>query len=296
MSLSNKLQTLSRCITNLVRNPRESVRTLAYPQPYFAMLGSEYARQWEATTNGPILKSATTVRAQENYPNPLETYFDGIREGPGVWKARHYFELYHRHLRKFVGRDVTVVEVGIYSGGSMLMWRHYFGEGCRVHGVDIQKECKAYEDSHTTIHIGDQGDRGFWKRFREAVPSVDVFIDDGSHDPVHQIVTLEEILEHLRPGGVYICEDVCRIGSPFMEYVHSLADELNAGIGYAYDGQEISYTPTPLQAAVNSVHLYPFVAVIEKRDTPLKRISALKHGTKWEPFGDKWEPFLQRHS
>ena len=109
-------------------------------------------------------------------------------------KWLHYFDLYHRHLQKFIDRPVTVVEVGVYSGGSMPMWRHYFGEHCRVHGVDIQEECKMYEDAHTTIHIGDQADRAFWKRFRESVPAVDVLIDDGGHQPEQQMVTLEEML------------------------------------------------------------------------------------------------------
>ena len=75
----------------------------------------------------------------------------------------------------------------------MPMWRHYFGEHCRVHGVDIREECKMYEDAHTTIHIGDQADRAFWKRFRESVPAVDVLIDDGGHQPEQQMVTLEEM-------------------------------------------------------------------------------------------------------
>lgn len=194
----------------------------------------------------------------------------------------HYFELYHRHLHKFIGRSVTVVEVGVYSGGSMPMWRHYLGKDCRVHGVDIQEECRVYENSHTTIHIGDQADRAFWKRFRESVPDVDVLIDDGGHQPQQQMVTLEEMLPHLRPGGVYICEDVQGSGSRFAAFAHSLANERNAFAGTSQ--QELDSTPTPFQAAVHSVHLYPYVVVIEKRDSPLKRFAAPKHGTKWQPF------------
>jgi hypothetical protein len=168
-----------------------------------------------------------------------------------VLKSLHYFDIYHRHLRKFIGRQVNVVEIGVYSGSSLSMWRHYFGEDCRVHGVDIQEECEVYEDSHTTIHIGDQADRAFWKRFREAVPVVDVLIDDGGHQPEQQMVTLEEMLPHLRPGGIYICEDVHGVGNRFALFAHSLADELNASLG--------SNKRQPDQAAVNSVHLYPFV-------------------------------------
>ena len=38
----------------------------------------------------------------------------------------------------FAGAEVTVLEVGIYSGGSLLMWRDYFGADCTIYGVDIQ--------------------------------------------------------------------------------------------------------------------------------------------------------------
>jgi hypothetical protein len=284
MSLSSKLETLSHCFRNILRYPYESARLLAYPPPHFAVRGSIMARQWGTRTNGRVLESGAALGHEEDNTNPLEAYFDGIKEGAGVLKWRHYFEPYHRHLRKFIGRKVTVVEVGVYSGGSMPMWRQYFGEGCHVHGIDIKEECKAHENSHTTIHVGDQGSRGFWQRFREEVPSVDVLIDDGSHLAEHQIVTLEEILQHLRPGGVYICEDVHGIGNPFAAYAHSLADELNATVAWDYQDHGISCTPTPFQTVVHSVHLYPFVVVIEKRESPLKAFSCPKHGTKWIPW------------
>src|SRR4051812_2508259 len=60
-------------------------------------------------------------------PNALLQYFDAHTEGPGIWKFRHYFEIYQRHFAKFVGQDVHVVEIGVYSGGSLNMWKEYFG-------------------------------------------------------------------------------------------------------------------------------------------------------------------------
>src|SRR5437868_5558043 len=55
--------------------------------------------------------------------NPLQSYFDAYKEGPGIWKWMHYFDIYQRHFSKFVGREVHVLEVGIYSGGSLAMWK-----------------------------------------------------------------------------------------------------------------------------------------------------------------------------
>ena len=164
----------------------------------------------------------------------------------------------------------------------MAMWKHYFGQDCRVHGVDIEEACRVYGDSYTTIHIGDQADRAFWKRFRSSVLNVDVLIDDGGHEPEQQMVTLEEMLHHLRPGGIYICEDIHGVGNRFAMFVHALADELN---GFAAaSSQELASTTTPFQAVISSVHLYPYVVVIEKREAIISSFSAPKHGTKWEPF------------
>src|SRR3954468_13923984 len=73
--------------------------------------------------------------AESNIDSPLERYFDSVSEGPGIWKWRHYFPVYHRHLSKFVDKEVHIVEIGIYSGGSLPMWLDYFGEGCHVYGV-----------------------------------------------------------------------------------------------------------------------------------------------------------------
>src|SRR5207248_1717332 len=78
--------------------------------------------------------------------NPLEAYLDAYEKGPGIWKWRHYFDVYHRHLSKFVGREVHVVEIGIQSGGSLRMWRHYFGDRALIYGVDIDPTCIAAED------------------------------------------------------------------------------------------------------------------------------------------------------
>ena len=52
------------------------------------------------------------------------------------------------------------------------------------------------------VFIGDQADRKFWSQFRREVPILDLVIDDGGHEPEQQIVSLEELLPHLRPGGV----------------------------------------------------------------------------------------------
>lgn len=48
--------------------------------------------------------------------------------------------------------------------------------------------------------------------------------------------------------------------------------------------RRITVPTNSVQAFLHSVHLYPFVVVIEKRQAPLKELVSSKHGTHWEPL------------
>ncbi len=217
--------------------------------------------------------------------NPFREYFDSVETGPGIWKWQHYFEIYQRHFGKFIGRpEVNVLEIGVYSGGSMEMWRRVFGPGCRVFGVDIEPACRAYERDGVHILIGDQADRDFWKRVRGELPPLDIVIDDGGHLPDQQIVTLEETLPLLRPGGVFLCEDIQHPMNRFLVYLAGFAGRLNASDPYE-DGPDGPTVPANgLQNLVKSVTLYPYVAVVETRDRPIGRLESRRRGTQWQPF------------
>ncbi len=220
-------------------------------------------------------------------PNDLEQFFDARDEGPGIWKWRHYFPIYERHFARFRNRPVRIVEVGIYSGGSLDMWQEYFGAECEIIGIDIEDDCRVYARDGVEVVIGNQADRSFWSQFREAVGPVDIIVDDGGHMPLQQLVTLEEILGHLRPGGVYLCEDIYGDSNPFLYYL--------AGLSRSLHGFEIDDTnngdldsngirPNAFQALVQSIHMYPFAAVIETHPEPIDNFISPRKGTQWQPW------------
>lgn len=220
----------------------------------------------------------STIQSQ----NPLFKYFQNHREGPGIWKWEHYFEIYHRHFAGFIGKKVNVLEIGIYSGGSLRMWQSYFGDKCHIYGVDIEAACKAYEEERVSVIIGDQSDRNFWRTFRENVSDIDILIDDGGHTPGQQQITLEEMLPHLRPGGIYLCEDIHGRTNKFSAFAAGLVHELN-GMN-RMSGTLLQSNVTQFQSSIHSIHFYPYLVVIEKHGIPLKQLSAPKHGTEWQPF------------
>ncbi len=264
----------------LMYRPGLSLRLLT--RQHDIIRGYDWSRRWQSGASEETSSFSSKQRSPE-HQKPLKTFFDCRQTGRGIWKWAHYFDIYHRHFSKFIGADVHVLEIGIYSGGSLEMWRDYFGPKCRVYGVDIEEACKCYSNECTEIFIGDQKDRSFWKTFKERVPTIDILIDDGGHEPEQQIVTLEEMFLHLRPGGIYLCEDVHGEYNGFSAFMQGLISSLNV---LTDSDSEHGISPTKFQAWVHSIHFYPYVVVIEKADNPMRQLIAPKHGTKWQPFFD----------
>lgn len=228
-----------------------------------------FARRYQA----PPAPAATAPSTHES--NPLQEYFDHHTEGHGIWKWNHYFEIYHRHFAKFRRQPVNLLEIGIYSGGSLEMWRTYFGDQCHIYGIDIEDACRAYANDTTTVFIGDQANRQFWRDFRSNTPPMDIIIDDGGHTPKQQKVTLEETLPALRNGGVYLCEDIHGRSNRFAAYASGLIEELN------HFGDQ-----SAVQKSIHSIHCYPFCLVIEKHAAEPAPFHAPKRGATWQPFFD----------
>jgi hypothetical protein len=267
------LRRLSRLLPERLKRPLRLVQ------------GFEAGRSFAVSLQSPPPSQAFANKRE--ITNPLWDYFSTHKTGPGIWKWNHYFEIYHRHLQKFRGCDVRVLEIGVFSGGSLGMWREYFGPKSIIYGVDIEPACQCYENDWTKIFIGDQGDRGFWRKFKKDVQQLHVVIDDGSHIVDHQITSFVELFPALMPGGVYICEDVHTEGNRFASFISGLADALNSTHAQ-YDSENpercLSTKATGAQAAVNSISQYPFVVVVEKRSAIVTEFVAPKHGTQWQPF------------
>ena len=205
--------------------------------------------------------------------NDLEQFFNR-HTGRLIHKLAHYFEIYDRHFSHFRGRAVNVVEFGVSQGGSLQMWKHYFGPDAKLFGVDINPNCKRFEEPGVQIFIGDQGDRDFLSSLAKALPPIDILIDDGGHTMQQQIRTFEALFPIIQPHGIYLCEDLCtsywrefgggyrRRGS-FIEYSKNFVDALHAW----HTRQPQRFNTTDFTRSVRSVHYYDSVVVIEKRPT-----------------------------
>lgn len=138
--------------------------------------------------------------------HPFQEAF--LRTNSNSDKLEHHG--YHRaypwflaHLRE---KPVALLEIGIDAGESLKLWRSYFNE-LTLYGID--RDSKHDKDKSIRIFQVDQSKESELQAFSEQVGiQFDIILDDGSHIPTHQIFTLAHFWKLLKPGGIYIIEDI----------------------------------------------------------------------------------------
>ena len=117
----------------------------------------------------------------KNDNSDLEKYFRN-NTGRLIHKWNHYFDIYERHFNRFRNKEVVILEIGVSQGGSLQMWKNYFGGKAKIYGIDVNPSCKELEEENIKIFIGSQSDRKFLRGVKESIPKVDILIDDGGHN------------------------------------------------------------------------------------------------------------------
>ena len=151
-------------------------------------------------------------------------------------KIESYFSAYDEIFKKYIGKKIIFVEIGVYHGGSLEMWRNYFGSQARIIGIDINPEAKKLEERGFEIFIGSQSSKKFWNAFYEKVGPVDIVLDDGGHQNKQQIITAYESIKNINDGGVLVTEDthtsyLQKFGNPskysYINFAKNKIDKIN---------------------------------------------------------------------
>jgi|25_taG_2_1085351.scaffolds.fasta_scaffold01073_8 23S rRNA U2552 (ribose-2'-O)-methylase RlmE/FtsJ len=200
----------------------------------------------------------------------LFDYFENNKENC-IDKWEHYFDIYDQWFQGYKNKNVTILEIGIFQGGSLNMWRNYFGENAQIYAIDINPECKQFEDANTRIFIGSQENAEFLEFVKSQIPKVDIVIDDGGHTMSQQITSFELLYEHVNSEGIYLCEDLhtsywkdygggYKENKTFIEYSKDFIDKINA-----WHSRSNELTVDDFTLSTDSLHFYDSVLVIKKR-------------------------------
>ncbi|MEL7172002.1 MAG: class I SAM-dependent methyltransferase [Pseudomonadota bacterium] len=164
-------------------------------------------RLFARTIGEPMFTNDDPAAKERFGPSELAQVFRA-KQGNQVHKWHHYLEIYERHLGHLRGTEFKMLEIGVFRGGSLELWREYFGEKAIIYGIDIDPRCAAYDGKSGQVRIGSQDDPAFLARVVEEMGGVDVVIDDGSHDSRHITASFNVLFPRLSEGGIYIAEDL----------------------------------------------------------------------------------------
>ena len=121
-----------------------------------------------------------------------------------------YIDVYEKLFSSYrTSRELNLLEIGVSTGASLVLWSKYFSPTANIEGVDVQFEELAKKEALNTylkakLILGNSTS----KDFTQTLGKYDIIIDDGSHEVKDQIKTFRNMIGHLNVGGIYVIEDI----------------------------------------------------------------------------------------
>ena len=171
-----------------------------------------------------------------------------------------------------------MLELGVSHGGSLSMWRRWFGPEAVIFGIDINPRCARYDGINGQVRIGSQDDPVFLERVVDEMGGVDVVLDDGSHQMDHVRASFATLFPRLSVGGIYMVEDMHTAYMPKFgggieaeTNIFRFASELVDDMHHWY--HDAGPKDRERAAWVAGVHIHDSILVIDKQNVHRPRFS-----------------------
>jgi predicted O-methyltransferase YrrM len=190
------------------------------------------------------------------------------RHGTDKSALDHKFTpIYEELLRGWRELPVKVLEIGVLEGASLRMWRDYFAAG-RIVGIDANPTRTSHAGKRIDVYIGDQADAPFLEEVASSEGPFDLVIDDGGHRAPQQKTSLRSLWPHVKPGGIYIIEDIHTSYLNGFEMGWREPETTVELLKYAIDDihEKFHHQAVALRG-IESMHFYPELCVLRRGTT-----------------------------
>ena len=118
-----------------------------------------------------------------------------------------YIDFYDHHLESI--KVTNIIEIGVFNGDSIRYWRDKYPSSSII-GIDILEEKESWpkDDKIEYVKMDQSDSKSYTDLLKSKKNKFDLIIEDGSHDPLHQKISLIESLDYLNDDAVYILEDI----------------------------------------------------------------------------------------
>ncbi len=228
----------------------------------------------------PEAEYRARIYRQSDAENTLERLALGHARQPFT-KSWHYLDFYHQRIGKLAeesrlntrDQPLRVLEIGVWRGGSLQLWRDYFGDNATIFGIDIEEACRELPGIGCEIRIGSQTDAAFLNRVVDEMGGVDIVIDDGSHICADVVTSFQALWPRLSEGGSYFVEDLhtsywpqwrggLRRPGSSIEFFKDLADVVN---GDYFRGSPFRRDQLDQAGHVSSIEFADSLVLVRKR-------------------------------
>jgi cephalosporin hydroxylase len=152
-----------------------------------------------------LLNTGDYFTDKGRFPNSNK-YYD-----TSVVDLHNYIPTYEAMFSKMKNESINFLEIGIYHGGSLKLWRDYFTKA-NIIGIDIiytETARRTLANTNVSVLLSDSTDSNsdvLTNKIKDI--EFDIIIDDGCHSFDSQYKTLQNYWGKLKTGGIYIIEDI----------------------------------------------------------------------------------------
>jgi hypothetical protein len=177
---------------------------LSYLEPTIETMASS------ASGIGSVNTVIEEERVEPVLPN-LTSLFS--KSGSDKYYRHHYERYYEPWLSTYRHTaGIKMLEIGAQQGKSLQVWDEYFTQPSLILGLAYGYHTEhLHKNTHNLTHVqvqwGDQSQNSTMEDLVDQGPW-DIVIDDGSHIPAHVIFSLFHLWKSVKPGGIYIIEDL----------------------------------------------------------------------------------------
>ena len=234
----------------------------------------------------PAFFAPTVHKATDAWPDDLPgELYEIWKQVPDAHKWVHYLARYAAAAASLREQPIRMLEIGVYRGGSIELWKRYLHPDSVIVGIDIDPDCRVYDRPADKVHvrIGDQSDGSFLREIVRDFGPFDFILDDGSHVSSLTIASFNHLfLEGLKSPGLYLVEDThtaywrshrdqrysfMDLAKDLVDLMHSHYRERDSELYFRRGAPEraASVTVPAICSAIASIEFHDSIVLIHKR-------------------------------
>ena len=123
-------------------------------------------------------------------------------------KAHGYGKFYESYFKKFKDKELNILEIGSFFGNASASFFFYF-KNSFLYAADIYTDLFRYHSKRMqNFYVNSSEEKSIQENIISKKIEFDIIIEDAGHSLKDQIISLFLLFKKLKPGGLFIVEEL----------------------------------------------------------------------------------------